>query len=151
MLEVAAEMAGARVTCGSCKRLLLAPTPARLLPDTIHVAAERHAATLKTVANADFCRWRHWAAQVRDRSGPYCGIQAQDAELADALTKLMDSWEVLRKRSDRPDSATNLLTGLEANMTRMIGVLLKHGVAPPTSVSATFGGGPVPANAQPAS
>ena len=56
---------------------------------------------------------------------------ATDAELAGSLAKLMDGWEVWRKRADLPDSAANLVEGMEAGMEALVHTLVQHGVKPP--------------------
>lgn len=137
-LKVRSEMCGIKVACGHCRRHLLAPSPARLLPRPTSDSTAPNAATLKTSpVDLEFCAWRVWAAEVRDGKGSHQKIQECDAELARALTNLMDTWETLSKRAARPDAGSNVVAGLESNIQSIIGILLAHGIAPPRKPAAT--------------
>jgi len=136
MVEVSSDQAGTRLTCGGCKRQIIAPVPARLatvLEDCKPCqTTRRSSAELETgTLGREFNRWRYWAAQVRDRSGAYQQIQPADAEIAGILVKLMDACEAWRKRAEGQDSSRTVVEGLESNMASLINMLLAHGITPP--------------------
>jgi hypothetical protein len=78
-----------------------------------------------------YAMWRSWAADVRDRRGPFRPLCPAVAELGGLLARLLDSWEQCDRRSRMPDSAQNLGAGLEKSIETLVGRLLARGVAPP--------------------
>jgi hypothetical protein len=80
---------------------------------------------------AEYAMWRGWAADVRDRRGPYRPLCPAAAELGGLLARLLDSWEQCDRRSRMPDSAQNLGAGLEKSIETLVQRLLARGVAPP--------------------
>lgn len=78
-----------------------------------------------------YAMWRVWAADVRDRRGPFRGLGPAAAELGGLLARLLDSWEEIDRRSRMPDSARNLGAGLERSIETLVGRLLARGVTPP--------------------
>jgi hypothetical protein len=78
-----------------------------------------------------YAMWRAWAADVRDRRGPFRPLCPAAAELGGLLARLLDSWEQCDRRSRQPDSAANLAQGLERSIETLVRRLLARGVAPP--------------------
>lgn len=85
---------------------------------------------------AEYAMWRGWAADVRDRRGPFRPLCPAAADMGGLLARLLDSWEECDRRSRMPDSAGNLAEGLERSIEVLVGLLLARGVAPPAAPGA---------------
>ena len=75
----------------------------------------------------DFAHWRLWAAKIRERNPE--GHQLR--KKAQLLCYVLDSWHNAWLFERRPNSARNLTKTLEEPIEKLVGDLLRLGVAPP--------------------
>lgn len=88
-----------------------------------------------TTDELHFAAWRCWAADVRDRIGPYRVVSRPAAERAKTLVALLDAWQQCQRRAGQPDSASNLCTDLEQSIEMLIGRLTAEGIQPPAELA----------------
>jgi hypothetical protein len=82
-------------------------------------------------ADATFARWRAWAADVRDRRGPYEHADTEASGRGALLCKLLDLWEPQARRAAQPGGPANLAQPLEEAILALVGWLVVSGVRPP--------------------
>ena len=87
-----------------------------------------------TPGQAQWARWRVWAAETRDR---YSGEVSENARL---LARLLDCWAEEDRMARRPHSPGNLTESLDEAILQLVGWLVLSGVSP----SSLGGGGPSP-------
>src|SRR5262245_55449980 len=119
---------GVIVRCSNCRG------PFRMPGNPISRNPANRKAILKLslkAAEAEFAQWRVWAADVRDRRGPYSSVPPAVSQNAALLAQLLDFWQEQHRWASRPGSPGNLMEPLENAIVRLVESLIHAGTAPP--------------------